>query len=126
MANEKLKWRFMIGSTAVPALVVCILCFFCPESPRHYLARKSPRKAYIAMGRLRKTKVQAARDIFSADAMLQAENLARAMRKKGFFATIRDFFVVRRLRNAMCASEIVMIMQQVRNDSEHTLLLTMD
>ncbi|KAH6688596.1 proton myo-inositol cotransporter [Plectosphaerella plurivora] len=112
MANENLKWRFMIGSTAVPALIVCLLCFFCPESPRHYLARKDPRRAYVAMGKLRKTRVQAARDIFSADAMLQAENVARAMRKKGFFATFGDFFTVRRLRNAMCASEIVMIMQQ--------------
>lgn len=117
MADENLKWRFMIGSTAVPALVVCLLCFFCPESPRHYLARKKPQRAYVAMCKLRKTKVQAARDIFSANAMLEAESIARQMRRKGFFSTFADFFTVRRLRNAMCASEIVMIMQQVRGST---------
>lgn len=113
MADADLKWRLMIGSTAAPALIVCILCFFCPESPRHYLSRNKPRKAYQAMGKLRKSKVQAARDIFAADAMLRAEEDAHALRGKGFFSEIGQLFSVRRNRNAMCASEIVMIMQQV-------------
>lgn len=113
MADENLKWRFMIGSTAVPALVVCLLCFLCPESPRHYLSMGKPGKAYKAMCKLRKSKIQAARDIFAADAMIQAEKEARALRKPGIFSDIAQLFTIRRNRNAMVASEIVMTMQQV-------------
>ena len=27
-------WRWMLGSTSIPPLVVCIQVYFCPESPR--------------------------------------------------------------------------------------------
>ena len=27
-------WRWMLGSTAIPPLIVCCQVYFCPESPR--------------------------------------------------------------------------------------------
>lgn len=30
-------WRWMLASTCIPPLVVCVQVYFCPESPRWYV-----------------------------------------------------------------------------------------
>lgn len=117
MADDNLKWRFMVASTLVPAFLVCALTPFCPESPRHLLSKNKSQKAYESMCKLRKTKLQAARDIFHAKAILEVEDEAREMRdqagKGKLLGGLRELFLERRNRNAFLASEIVMFMQQV-------------
>ncbi|KAM0325333.1 hypothetical protein ACHAQA_007318 [Verticillium albo-atrum] len=106
--DDNLKWRLMLGSTTVPALIVCALAFLCPESPRHYMRKGKHMKAYQSMCKMRMTKVQAARDLFYANALLEVE--ARKVGNTGNKFT--KLFKVRRNRNAMMASEVVMFMQQ--------------
>ncbi|KAM0286087.1 hypothetical protein ACHAQH_001095 [Verticillium albo-atrum] len=108
VADENLKWRLMLGSTTVPALIVCALAFLCPESPRHYMRKGKHLQAYQSMCKMRMTKVQAARDLFYANALLEVE--ARKVGHSG--NKLAKLFKVRRNRNAMMASEVVMFMQQ--------------
>jgi MFS family permease len=35
--GENSQWRWMLGSTSIPPLVVCLQVYFCPESPRWYV-----------------------------------------------------------------------------------------
>lgn len=102
-----LAWRLMMGSAALPAIVACLLVYLGPESPRWFLTRGQHADAYAAMARLRNTRVQAARDLFQAHVMLKAE---RGAEKGG--SKVRELFTIRRNRNALLASEILMVMQQ--------------
>jgi hypothetical protein len=104
-----LNWRLMMGSAAIPAIIVCSLIFSCPESPRWYLTKGRHQKAYEAICHLRHNKVQAARDLFYMQVLLEAEKEAMSIGKTN---RIKEFLTVRRNRNAMVASEVVMFMQQ--------------
>lgn len=64
--------------------------------------------AYKAISQLRFEKVQAARDLFYMDTLLQIEKETMHIGK----SRIKEFLTIRRNRNAMIASEIVMFMQQ--------------
>ncbi|KAH6983358.1 hypothetical protein BKA56DRAFT_483128 [Ilyonectria sp. MPI-CAGE-AT-0026] len=103
-----LNWRLMMGSAGVPALIVCSLVYLCPESPRWYLTKNRHNEAFKAMEKLRFNKIQAARDLFYAHTLLQAESAMSI----GRGSRIKEFFTIRRNRNAMVASQIVMFMQQ--------------
>jgi hypothetical protein len=104
-----LNWRLMMGSAMIPAVIACCFIFVCPESPRWYLTKDRHQDAFDSICRLRFEKVQAARDLFYAYTLLQAEQQAMSIGKRG---RIMEIFTVRRNRNAMVASEIVMFMQQ--------------
>lgn len=80
-----------------------------PESPRWYLTKDRHRDAYKAICQLRLSKIQAARDLFYMDFGLQAERDAMSIGKHN---RIKELVTVRRNRNAMIGSEIVMFMQQ--------------
>lgn len=102
-----LAWRLMMASASLPAVVACLLVYLGPESPRWFLTRGQHSDAYAAMVRLRNTRVQAARDLFQAHVLLKAEMGAEKGGSK-----VREMFTIRRNRNAMLASEILMVMQQ--------------
>jgi MFS family permease len=106
---QGLNWRLMMGSAMIPAVIVCCLVFLCPESPRWYLSKDRHEDAYKSVCCLRYEKVQAARDLFYMHTLLEAEKVAMSIGRK---ARIKEFFTVRRNRNAMIASEVVMFMQQ--------------
>ncbi|CAK7198914.1 hypothetical protein SEUCBS139899_001582 [Sporothrix eucalyptigena] len=114
-----LNWRLMMGSAMIPAVLVVCLIHTCVESPRWYLTKDRHADAYAAICRLRFEKVQAARDLFYMHTLLEAEReilhgknkAAKADGKKGH-NFVKELFTVRRNRNAMIASEIVMFMQQ--------------
>jgi MFS family permease len=111
-----LNWRLMMGSAMLPAVVVCCFVFLCPESPRWYMSKGRHGKAYESMASLRFSKVQAARDVFYMNTLLEAEaNMTQGKAK------ILELFTVPRNRRAMVASEIVMFMQQVRSLSLHII-----
>lgn len=80
-----------------------------PESPRWYLTKDRHADAYKAICQLRLSKIQAARDLFYMDFGLQAEREAMSIGKQN---RIKEFITIRRNRNAMIGSEIVMFMQQ--------------
>ncbi|KAK9417522.1 putative Major facilitator superfamily (MFS) profile domain-containing protein [Seiridium unicorne] len=103
-----LNWRLMMGSAMIPAVIVCCLVWFTPESPRWYLTKNRHHDAYKAICQLRYEKVQAARDLFYMDTLLQVEKEAMNIGR----SKVKELFTVRRNRNAMVASEIVMFMQQ--------------
>ncbi len=104
-----LKWRLMLASAMLPAVVVCLLVYACPESPRWYMARGRRDAAYHAMVRLRYCRVQAARDVFYMHKLLEAEDdMKRLGRSK-----LLELVTVPRIRRALVVSEIVMFMQQV-------------
>ncbi|KAK3304591.1 uncharacterized protein B0T15DRAFT_247821 [Chaetomium strumarium] len=104
-----LNWRLMMGSAMIPAVVVCFLAYICPESPRWYLSKNRHRDAFASVCQLRFEKVQAARDLFYTYTLLQAEQQAMSI---GTASRVKELFTIRRNRNAMVASEIVMFMQQ--------------
>ncbi|KAF9877803.1 hypothetical protein CkaCkLH20_04938 [Colletotrichum karsti] len=104
-----LNWRLMMGSAGVPAIIVCGCCYLIPESPRWYLTKGRHLDAYKAMCQLRFEKLQAARDLFYANSLLEAEKDTQAIGKSNRF---KELFTIRRNRNAMLASQIVMFMQQ--------------
>lgn len=104
-----LNWRLMMGSAGIPAVIVCSLIPLCTESPRWYLTKGRHADAFRAICTLRHEKVQAARDLFYMHVLLEAERETMSM---GTRNQIAELFTVRRNRNAMVASEIVMFMQQ--------------
>lgn len=105
-----LNWRLMMGSAMLPAVVVCCLAYICPESPRWYLNKKRHKDAFRAVCKLRFEKVQAARDLFYTYTLLRTEQEVMSIDTS---SRIKELFTIRRNRNAVVASEIVMFMQQV-------------
>ncbi|KAF1991320.1 putative MFS sugar transporter [Aulographum hederae CBS 113979] len=102
-----LNWRIMMASAMLPAVIVCCFVFMCPESPRWYMSKGRHASAYNAMVRLRYNKIQAARDVFYMNKLLEAEQTMTAGQNK-----LLELIKVPRNRRAMLASEIVMFMQQ--------------
>ncbi|KAH8687845.1 hypothetical protein BGZ60DRAFT_439961 [Tricladium varicosporioides] len=103
-----LNWRLMMGSAMLPAVVVCCFVWMCPESPRWYMSKGRHQKAFNSMCALRYNKVQAARDIFYMNTLLEAENESVILGQ----SKLKEIFTVPRNRRAFQASEIVMFMQQ--------------
>ncbi|GAA5820262.1 hypothetical protein JCM3770_002444 [Rhodotorula araucariae] len=102
-----LNWRLMLGSACLPAFVVMAQVYFCPESPRWLIGRGRYVDAYKSLCRLRHTKLQAARDLFMINALLEEEaNIATGK------SAIVELFTVARNRRAVYASGVVMYMQQ--------------
>ena len=107
-----LNWRLMMGSAMIPAVLVCCLIHTCVESPRWYLTKDRHADAFDAVCRLRFEKVQAARDLFYMHTLLEAEKELNLGGRNSTLARLKEMWSVRRNRNAMIASEIVMFMQQ--------------
>ncbi|KAK7748048.1 hypothetical protein SLS53_001300 [Cytospora paraplurivora] len=104
-----LNWRLMMASAMIPAVIVCCLIPLYPESPRWYLTKDRHLDAYKAICKLRLNKIQAARDLFYMHTGLVAEREAMSIGKQN---RLKEFLTIRRNRNAMIGSEIVMFMQQ--------------
>jgi len=56
------NWRYMFGSPCVPPIIVAILIFFLPESPRWLILRGRHAEGLKSLMRLRRCDVAAARD----------------------------------------------------------------
>ncbi|KAF2016999.1 putative MFS sugar transporter [Aaosphaeria arxii CBS 175.79] len=102
-----LNWRLMMGSAMLPAVIVCIFVFSCPESPRWYMSKGRHASAFGAMTKLRYNKIQAARDLFYMAELLKAEENMKMGQ-----SMVKELYTVPRNRRALLASEIVMFMQQ--------------
>jgi sugar porter (SP) family MFS transporter len=88
-------------------MFVCAQVYLVPESPRWYMLRNKYDKAFRSLCRLRKSKLQAARDLYSIHAFLQVELKLREGKNLW-----KEFFAVPRNRRAAQSSFFVMFMQQ--------------
>lgn len=79
----------------------------CPESPRWYMTKNKYASAYNSLVRLRNSKIQASRDLYSIHAALLIENKMREGKNLW-----REFFFIARNRRAARSSFFVMFMQQ--------------
>ncbi|OZJ03088.1 hypothetical protein BZG36_03899 [Bifiguratus adelaidae] len=102
-----LNWRLMLGSTVVAPLIVAAQVYFCPESPRWYISKGRVDKAFESFQRLRHTNLLAARDLYYAYTLIQAENELKKSRN-----LVAELFTVPRNARAALAAWIVMFMQQ--------------
>ncbi|KAJ3521075.1 hypothetical protein NM208_g13456 [Fusarium decemcellulare] len=105
--DEHSPWRWMIGSTSVPPLIVGALVYCLPESPRWYMDKGDFQKAFQSLCKLRKTELQAARDMYLAWKFLQVEHSSKEGRN-----LLKEFFTVRRNWRAAQSSWFCMLMQQ--------------
>ncbi|KAH7022381.1 hypothetical protein EDB80DRAFT_7291 [Ilyonectria destructans] len=105
--GETSQWRWMIGSTALPPLVVGCLVYLLPESPRWYMDKGDFERAFVSLQKLRSTDLQAARDMYLAWKFLQVEEQTKEGR-----SVLKEFFTVRRNWRAAQSSWFCMLMQQ--------------
>lgn len=112
-ARCSLNWRLMLASPMVLPLIVVAYIYTLPESPRWLLmkARKGNRgkyeEAFMALCKLRYTKLQAARDLFLINHLLEGEDQIFKDTKP-----FTELFTVGRNRRALTASVICMFLQQ--------------
>lgn len=69
-----ITWRLQLGSAFIPAVPLAVLIFFCPESPRWYMKKGRMQDAWRSMRKIRKTEVQAARDLYYAYVQFKEES----------------------------------------------------
>lgn len=60
--DKVLARQLTLGAPFVPSIFLMVGLYFCPESPRYYMRRRTsnynPQKAYEVLLRLRKTRVR--------------------------------------------------------------------
>lgn len=112
-----ISWRLQYASAFIPAVPIVLGTWFCPESPRWYLKKKRYEKAWKSLLRLRHTPLQAARDLYYIDCLLEQEEIlveeAGLSVNTSMFTRFVELFTVPRIRRATWAAGIVMIAQQM-------------
>lgn len=112
-----IAWRLQFASAFIPAVPLVIGTYFCPESPRWYMKKKKYLSAWKSLLRLRNSPLQAARDLYYIDALLEQEKVmvteAGLKETSNMFTRFVELFTIPRVRRATAASGIVMIAQQV-------------
>ncbi|KAL8952028.1 MAG: hypothetical protein Q9222_002047 [Ikaeria aurantiellina] len=108
--DPDLAWRLILGSTVVLPLFVCAQVYFCPESPRWLIQNNKHKKAFKSFQQLRKTDLQACRDVYYTYIGVELENKVNA--DKNFFTLFWELFSIPRNRRATWATWIVMFGQQ--------------
>ncbi|PKS11686.1 hypothetical protein jhhlp_001674 [Lomentospora prolificans] len=112
-----ISWRLQFASAFIPAVPLVLGTWFCPESPRWYIKKGKYTKAWGSLLRLRNTPLQAARDLYYIQALLDQEKVmvqeAGLKVTDNMFKRFVELFTVPRIRRATWASGIVMIAQQM-------------
>ncbi|OAP59290.1 hypothetical protein AYL99_06588 [Fonsecaea erecta] len=104
-----LNWRLMLGIAGLPALVVMAVVYTNPESPRWLMLKGRYREAFKSLQALRGSDIQAARDLYYIHVLLEEESKYQAHQKN---VPIIQLFTIRRNRNAVIGSSLVMFAQQ--------------
>ena len=120
----KNAWRLQLGSAFLPAFILLLGIWFCPESPRWLAKHGHYAKAFRSTLRLRSHPIIAARD-FYYQCVIYDEEL-RGANGKGYFGRMRDCFTIPRIRRANYGASTVMIAQQMCGiNSESCLTVSM-
>lgn len=112
-----IAWRLQFASAFIPAVPLVIGVYFCPESPRWCMKKKRYDQAWKSLLKLRHTPMQAARDLFYINCLLEQED--ELVKEAGLkvtssvFTRFVELFTIPRVRRATWASGIVMIAQQM-------------
>lgn len=112
----------------IPAIVLLVLIYVCPESPRFLIRQSRYKEAYQSLRRLRGTEIQAARDMYAIHSQLQIETAIilgdtthqwynediyqREIKKLSWWQRIFRLFE-KRNRRACLSSFLVMASQQL-------------
>ncbi|KAH3933506.1 hypothetical protein HBI25_115120 [Parastagonospora nodorum] len=83
------RWRYEVASAVIPTLVLLSLVWTIPESPRWLLKKGRYQEAFASFCELRETPLQAAAELYYANAQIQAE-----LKLIGRTARCRDVEVV--------------------------------
>ncbi|OBT66691.1 hypothetical protein VE03_03958 [Pseudogymnoascus sp. 23342-1-I1] len=78
--EERLSMKLQLGAPIVPALVLMVSLWWCPESPRWHMMKgdiKNYRKAYDIFVALRNTPIQAQRDFYLIHKQIELETHSR-------------------------------------------------
>ncbi|KAL9599631.1 MAG: hypothetical protein Q9219_003715 [cf. Caloplaca sp. 3 TL-2023] len=97
-----LAWRLILGSTVVLPTIVCAQVYGCPESPRWLIQQGKNKKALQSFLQLRKTRLQACRDLYYTYVGVELEREINA--GKNFFTMFLELFTVARNRRAAWVS----------------------
>lgn len=106
-----IAWRLQLGSAFIPALVLLIGIYFCPESPRWLMKKGKHDKAFASFLKLRAHPIIAARDFYYSYVIYNEE--LKEARGAGYFDRLFDCFRVPRIRRSNYAASTVMIAQQM-------------
>ena len=122
------NWRIVLGSAAIPAIILLFLVFACPESPRFLIRTNNYRKAYESLRHLRGSDIQAARDLYYIHSQLQTETellldtppgnwysqeaYQEVLKNMGFFQRVKALWTKPRNRRACLTAFLVMAAQQ--------------
>ena len=104
-----LNWRLMLGSACIPALLVMLQVFICPESPRWLMKKGKYGKALQSFLKLRNAPLLASRDMFLAHCLIEEENKHAA---EHGFQNVTHLFTVPRNFRALVPTSILMFGQQ--------------
>ncbi|KAJ3572394.1 hypothetical protein NP233_g3117 [Leucocoprinus birnbaumii] len=106
-----IAWRLQLGSAFIPAIPLVVGIYYCPESPRWLMKKGRYHEAYTSFKRLRRTELQAARDLYYVHRQLQEE--FAIISGSTYISRFMELFTVPRIRRATLASWVVMIAQQM-------------
>jgi hypothetical protein len=113
----------------VPALILLVLVFLCPESPRFLIRNDKYAEAFLSLRQLRGSDIQAAKDLYYIHSQLQIETeliegkrpekwwakevYQEKVKGQSFFQRVGALFTVQRNRRACVAAFLVMAAQQL-------------
>lgn len=107
-----LAWRFELAAAFVPAVPLCVLIWWVPESPRWLLKKQRYSQSFSSFCRLRNSPIQAARDLYTAYVQVELEKKL-VSRGTSYNRRFMELFTVPRVRRATLGAFIVMIGQQM-------------
>jgi MFS family permease len=107
----RITWRLQLGSAFIPAVPLALLIYICPESPRWYMKKGRIHDAWVSMRKIRKTELQAARDLYYAYVQFVEES--KVIQGKTFFSRFTELFTIPRCRHANVAASAAMLAQQL-------------
>ncbi|KAL2821643.1 hypothetical protein BJX63DRAFT_418018 [Aspergillus granulosus] len=77
-----MHWGVILGTAAVPSLILLFIVFLCPESPRFLIRKDKYEKAFISLRELRGSDILACRDLYYIHSHLQYESQQRLQRRQ--------------------------------------------
>ncbi|KAF2097983.1 general substrate transporter, partial [Rhizodiscina lignyota] len=107
------SWRYQLASASLPAVCLLSLVWTIPESPRWLLKKGRYSDAFASLVALRPTPLQAAAELFYANAQIQVEVRLPHGRSKVTELNRTALFCVSRIRRATVAALVIHIAQQL-------------